>query len=162
MAVHLFPAVRVRAGKSCSMCYWGEAFALGPSLNTFDDPRLLASIPAAYTAAAKAQEAYSRAGGSSWRDPLAFVASSMYLKGCDCTYDASLRFSDLLLPHIPSWIPTRRCRCRRCGRFTTDQAGASDLVARDRMLVNAIGKRYAPSVEEWVHAEESSARGPVP
>ncbi|CAE7456979.1 ODA2 [Symbiodinium sp. CCMP2592] len=38
----------------CVMCIWGESFALGPNLNSFDEPRLLQSLPLAYE---KAQQA---------------------------------------------------------------------------------------------------------
>ena len=36
------------------MCVWGEAFALGPNLNSFDEPRLLESLPLAYEKAKQA------------------------------------------------------------------------------------------------------------
>lgn len=34
--------------EGCVLCQWGEAMALGPNLNSFDEPRLLASIPSAF------------------------------------------------------------------------------------------------------------------
>jgi len=36
------------------MCLWGEALALGPNLNAFDEPRLLASVPMAHERAQQA------------------------------------------------------------------------------------------------------------
>ncbi|CAJ1348620.1 unnamed protein product [Effrenium voratum] len=44
-----------RADPNCAMCVWGEAFALGPNLNSFDEPRLLASLPSAFAAAERAR-----------------------------------------------------------------------------------------------------------
>eukprot|EP00928_Gymnodinium_smaydae_P033426 TRINITY_DN23950_c0_g1_i1.p1 TRINITY_DN23950_c0_g1~~TRINITY_DN23950_c0_g1_i1.p1 ORF type:complete len:658 (-),score=35.77 TRINITY_DN23950_c0_g1_i1:91-2064(-) len=44
-----------RLAPLCAMCIWGESLALGPNLNAFDEPRLLASVPLAFR---RAQEAY--------------------------------------------------------------------------------------------------------
>eukprot|EP00913_Durusdinium_trenchii_P025196 g23655.t1 len=44
------------ADASCALCVWGEAFALGPNLNSFDEPRLLASVPAAFQKAQQAEK----------------------------------------------------------------------------------------------------------
>lgn len=41
----------------CVMCVWGEALALGPSLNSFDESKLVASEPLAYE---RAREAFRR------------------------------------------------------------------------------------------------------
>ena len=41
---------------SCGLCLWGEAMALGANLNSFDEPRLMASIPSAFQKAQEAQD----------------------------------------------------------------------------------------------------------
>ena len=41
---------------SCGLCLWGEAMALGANLNSFDEPRLMASIPLAFQKAQEAQD----------------------------------------------------------------------------------------------------------
>eukprot|EP00438_Fugacium_kawagutii_P030326 Skav218839 [mRNA] locus=scaffold3029:240843:242771:- [translate_table: standard] len=52
------------ADASCALCAWGEALALGPNLNSFDEPRrgdrLLASIPAAFQRAQDAADLLER------------------------------------------------------------------------------------------------------
>jgi len=40
----------------CAICLWGEAFSLGPNINTGDDAFLLQSVPVAYERAMKAKE----------------------------------------------------------------------------------------------------------
>eukprot|EP00929_Paragymnodinium_shiwhaense_P072127 TRINITY_DN36612_c0_g1_i1.p1 TRINITY_DN36612_c0_g1~~TRINITY_DN36612_c0_g1_i1.p1 ORF type:complete len:662 (-),score=54.06 TRINITY_DN36612_c0_g1_i1:133-2076(-) len=47
-----------RRDENCAMCIWGEGFALGPNLNSFDEMGLLSSLPAAHQ---KAQLAASKA-----------------------------------------------------------------------------------------------------
>lgn len=47
-AVLAFRAASAAEAEGCVLCQWGEAMALGPNLNSFDEPRLLASIPSAF------------------------------------------------------------------------------------------------------------------
>ncbi len=55
-AVRSFRAAQ-QADPQCAMCYWGEAYALGPNINKPMDP---ADQPAAWAAAAKAQSLAAR------------------------------------------------------------------------------------------------------
>ena len=61
-AVISFRAAQI-ADPSCIMCVWGEGFALGPNLNTFDEPRLLQSLPLAYD---KAEQAFQMSASKSY------------------------------------------------------------------------------------------------
>ena len=42
---------------NCHYYHYYEALALGPNLNSFDEPRLLASVPVAHARALEAEEA---------------------------------------------------------------------------------------------------------
>ena len=62
------------------MCIWGESFALGPNLNSFDEPRLLQSLPLAYEKAQQAGrmsalKSYDRARSTANRVEIGLVRS---------------------------------------------------------------------------------------
>eukprot|EP00451_Oxyrrhis_marina_P004286 CAMPEP_0204302354 /NCGR_PEP_ID=MMETSP0468-20130131/81993_1 /ASSEMBLY_ACC=CAM_ASM_000383 /TAXON_ID=2969 /ORGANISM="Oxyrrhis marina" /LENGTH=522 /DNA_ID=CAMNT_0051281571 /DNA_START=14 /DNA_END=1579 /DNA_ORIENTATION=- len=40
---------------NCAVCIWGEAFALSPNLNTFDQPGLIATVPQSWEIAVRAE-----------------------------------------------------------------------------------------------------------
>lgn len=59
-AVLAFRAAEAEVESRCVLCHWGEAMALGPNLNSFDEPRLLASIPSAFQKAQAAVDLLER------------------------------------------------------------------------------------------------------
>eukprot|EP00439_Symbiodinium_sp_Y106_P063853 s629_g9.t3 len=78
-AVISFRAAQI-VDPGCIMCIWGESFALGPNLNSFDEPRLLQSLPLAYEKAQQAGrmsalKSYDRARSTANRVEIGLVRS---------------------------------------------------------------------------------------
>lgn len=152
------------ADPACAMCYWGEAFSLGPNINApMDD----AAIPAAYAAAKKAK-ALSAAASEKERaliDALALRYAAKPVKDrarldaafADAMDKAARAYPDD--PFVLSLAAEANMDTQPWNYWEADRRTAKGRAARTIELIEAalaIDPDYIPAIHLYIHMTENT------